>query len=244
MILVKMREVAEAYLGSEVKNAVITVPAYFNDAQRQATKVSGVNTGLKVMRILNEPTAAAIAYGIEKKAGSAAIKAYLRGGKEFCKGINPDEAIAYGAAVQAAVLNGGANLIGKLQEFTLLDVTPLSLGLETTKYHFMSVVIPRNTRIPVKKKKIFVTSSDNQVVARFSIYEGESETTLNNNFLCEFEIEDILPGPAGETKFEVFFDIDENGILTLCAEDTSTGQKKGITIHSERRTYEGIETVM
>ncbi|XP_004308861.1 PREDICTED: heat shock cognate 70 kDa protein-like [Fragaria vesca subsp. vesca] len=400
MVLVKLREIAEAYLGSKVKNAVITVPAYFNDAQRHATKVAGVNAGLKVMQILNEPTAAAIAYGIDKKAGwyrkrnvlifdlgggtldvsllsigdgvfevkatagntrlggedldnrmvqhcvnkfrkkhcvdvsddpralrrlrTACEKAKrslsltsttdieidclyqdidfsinmsrakfeelnsdtfkqclepvekclrdakmdsssihdvvlvggssripivqqllknLFQGKELCKSINPDEAVACGAATLAAILSGDGNLIGKLRDFTLLDVTPLSLGVET-RNHVMSVVIPRNTEVPVMMKENFCTASDNQAVAHFRIYEGESKRALENNFLGAFKIEDIPPAPAGEAKFDVCFEIDANGILSVSTVDPSTGQNKGIKFNSENRNYEGIETVM
>ncbi|CAL2242759.1 unnamed protein product [Prunus armeniaca] len=402
MVLVKMREIADAYLGSTVKNAVITVPAYFNDSQRQATKNAGASAGLNVMRIINEPTAAAIAYGLDRKSGwyskrnvmifdfgggtldvslltiadsvfevratsgdthlgggdldnrmvnycveqfkrkhnvdisgnpralarlrNACEKAKRRlsfmsetdididclnqgidfcltitrakfeqlnmdffekcmqpvekclkdanmdissiddvvlaggssripkvqqllqevfNGKELCNGLNPDEAIAYGAAVEAAVLSGG-NPTGKLQDFRLLDVTPVSLGVATSLYtgekDFMTVVIPRNTRIPVKKKVVLVTSQDNQSSVPFRVYEGESATVKNNNFLGEFYLNDIPPAPQGVPKFETCFDIDENGILSVSAEDMSTGQKKGITFNSDRRNCEGIET--
>ncbi|XP_021813744.1 heat shock cognate 70 kDa protein-like [Prunus avium] len=402
LVLVKMQEIAEAYLGSTVKNAVITVPAYFNDSQRQATKNAGASAGLNVMRIINEPTAAAIAYGLHKKAGwyskrnvmifdlgggtldvslltiadsvfevratsgdthlggsdfdnrmvnycveqfkrkhkvdiSGNSKALMRlrnasekakrrlsftsetdididcldqgvdfclnitrakfeqlnmdffekcvepvqkclkdanmdissihdvvlvggssripkvqqllldvfEGKELCKGINPDEAVAYGAAVHAAVLSGG-NLTGKLEDFTLLDVTPLSLGvatsLSTGEKHFMKVVIPRNTRIPVTKNQNLTTACDNQAVVPFRIYEGESSTTTNNNLLDEFYLCDVPLAPQGVPEFDVCFDIDVNGILSVSAEDKSTGQKKGITFNSDRRTSEGIET--
>ncbi|KAM1913337.1 hypothetical protein ACFX14_001290 [Malus domestica] len=401
MILVKMREIAEAYLGSTVKNSVITVPAYFNDSQRQATKKAGGTAGLNVMRIINEPTAAAIAYGLDKKAGwyskrngmifdlgggtldvslltiadsvfelkATAGDTHLGGedfdnrmvnhcaeqfkrkhnvdiggnfkalrrlknecekakrrlsfmsetdididclhqgvdfcltitrakfeqlnmdffgkcmgpvknclqdakmdissvhdvvlaggssripkvqqllqevfkGKELCKGSNPDEAVAYGAAVQATVLSGD-NLTGKLGDFTLVDVTPLSLGVEIREEHIMSVVIPRNTRIPVKIiEKSFTTGYDNQRNVRFSIYEGESRMARDNNYLGEFELNDIPPAPRRVPKFDVCFDIDENGILYVSAEDTSTGQKKGLTFNSDRRTCEGIETLI
>ncbi|CAL2242753.1 unnamed protein product [Prunus armeniaca] len=399
MVLVKMREIADAYLGSTVKNAVITVPAYFNDSQRQATKNAGASAGLNVMRIINEPTAAAIAYGLDRKSGwyskrnvmifdlgggtldvslltiadsvfevratsgdthlgggdfdnrmvnycvvqfkrkhkvdiSGNSKALMRlrnacekakrmlsfmsetdididclnqgidfcltltrakfeqlnmdffekcmqpvekclkdanmdissihdvvlaggssripkvqqllqdvfNGKELCKGINPDEAVSYGAAVQATVLSCG-NSTGKLQDFTLLDVTPLSLGVSTRYEHIMSVVIPRNTRIPVKKKEGFTTLFDNQDVVHFAIYEGESTRTMNNNFLGAFNLNDIPPAPQGVPKFDVCFHIDANGIMSVSAEDKSTGQKKGITFKSDRRTSEGIETL-
>ncbi|BBG97958.1 hypothetical protein Prudu_007236 [Prunus dulcis] len=393
MVLVKMREIAEAYLGLTVKIAVITVPAYFNDSQRQATKNAGAAAGLNVMRIINEPTAAAIAYGLDRKSGwyskrnvmifdfgggtldvslltiadsvfevrttsgdthlgggdldnrmvnycveqfkrkhkvdisgnpralarlrNACEKAKrrlsfmseidididcLNQGIDFCltisrakfeqlnmdffekcmqpvekcledanmdissihddpqgatafaggvqregavQGINPDEAIAYGAAVEAAVLSGG-NLTGKLQDFTLLDVTPVSLGvatsLSTGETDFMTVVIPRNTRIPVMKKQVLVTAYDNQSSVSFPVYEGESTTVKNNNYLGVFYLDDIPPAPQGVPKFDTCFDIDENGILSVSAEDTSTGQKKGITFNSDRRNCEGIET--
>ncbi|KAM1053835.1 hypothetical protein ACFX2I_001246 [Malus domestica] len=311
MVLSKMREIADAYLNSTVKNAVITVPAYFNDSQRQATKNAGNTAGLNVMRIINEPTAAAIAYGIDRKAGwyskrnvmifdlgggtldvslltigdgvlevkATAGDTHLGGedfdnkmvdfcveqfkkkhnldvsrnskalrrlrdacekakrklsftsatdieidslseiekrlkdsnmevssvhdvvlaggssripkvqqllqdvfkGKQLCKSINPDEAIAYGAAVQAAVLNGKGN--EKLQDFTLLDVMPLSLGVETVEDYcetFMTVVIPRNSRIPIKRNTTIVTRY-NEVTIKFPIYEGENTNTKNNN---------------------------------------------------------------
>ncbi|CAL8125444.1 unnamed protein product [Prunus armeniaca] len=168
-------------------------------------------------------------------------------GKELCKGINPDEAVAYGADVHAAVLSGG-NLTGKLQDFTLLDVTPLSLGVRCMKTDtlkdYMNFVIPRNSRIPVRKKTNLITIRDNQVTVRFPIYEGESENYMNNNFLGEFYLDGILPAPRGVPKFDVCFDIDSNGILSVSAEDTSTCQKKGITINSDRRTCEGIEPAM
>ncbi|CAN6568776.1 unnamed protein product [Malus baccata var. baccata] len=404
MVLSKMREIAEAYLNSTVKNAVITVPAYFNDSQRQATRNAGNTAGLNVMRIINEPTAAAIAYGIDRKAGwyskrnvmifdlgggtldvslltigdgvfevkatagdthlggedfdnkmvdfcveqfkkkhnldvsgnskalrrlrSACEKAKRRlsftsatdieidclyegtdfyititrakfeqlnmdffnkctepvekclkdanmevssvhdvvlaggssripkvqqllqdvfMGKQLCKSINPDEAIAYGAAVQAAVLSGNGN--GKLQDFTLSDVTPLSLGLESkergsTKF-YMNVVIPRNSRIPVMKKKSVTTVYDNQVSVGFPVYEGESSIAKNNNFLAEFTLDGIPPAPKHVPSFEVCFNIDANGILNVSAEDKSTGQRKGITIKSDSdiRNFEGIEKV-
>ncbi|KAM5556347.1 hypothetical protein ABKV19_023975 [Rosa sericea] len=395
MVLAKMREVAEAYLSSTVKNAVITVPAYFNNSQRQDTYDAGTTAGLNVMRIINEPTAAAIAYGLNKKAGwyskrnvvifdlgggtldvsllsigddvfevkATAGDTHLGGedfdnkmvnycveefkrkhqldvsgntralrrirnacekakkrlsfacsvdieidclfsstdfyitftrdkfehinmdlfnkcmepvekclgdakmdtscvddivliggssriprvqqllqdvfkGKELCKGINPEEAAAYGAAVQAAVLNENGNGTGKLKDFTLMDVTPISLGVRTHRRNStnMCVVIPRNTRIPITKNKTFVTPIENQISCLFDIFEGESETTLNNNLLGSFSLHDLPPAPERAVKFNVCFDIDANGILRVSAEEKSTGQKEGITITSDRRT--------
>ncbi|KAI5346393.1 hypothetical protein L3X38_014272 [Prunus dulcis] len=154
-------------------------------------------------------------------------------GKELCKGINPDEAVAYGAAVQATVLSG-RNSIGKLQGYTLLDVTPLSLQVETGNEPIMSVVIPRNTRIPVKKKKGFTTPFDNQTSVRLPIYESESTTTKNNNILGSFYLNDIPPAPRGVAKFDVCFDNDVNGILSVPAADKSSGQKIRIKFKAGR----------
>src|ERR671910_907088 len=323
-ILQKMKQTAEDYLGEKVTEAVITVPAYFNDSQRQATKDAGRIAGLNVLRIINEPTAASLAYGLDKKkdekiAGidlrkdrmalqrlkEAAEKAkcelsssmetdinlpfitadqqgpkhlnmkltrsklealcadlldrleapcrqalkdaglsasdihevVLVGGmtrmpavqervkkifgKDPHKGVNPDEVVAVGAAIQGAVLKG------EVKDVLLLDVTPLSLGIETLGGVFTKL-IERNTTIPTKKSETFSTAEDNQTTVEIHVLQGEREMAVYNKTIGKFQLTGIPPAPRGVPQIEVTFDIDANGILHVTAKDKASGKEQKI----------------
>src|SRR5438094_431459 len=268
MILQKMKQTAEDYLGHKVEKAVITVPAYFNDSQRQATKDAGKIAGLDVVRIINEPTASALAYGLDKKKEEKVavydlvkrtippmeqalkdaglkpsnidevilvggqtrmpkVQEVVKGffGKEPHKGVNPDEVVAIGAAIQGGVL------AGEVKDVLLLDVTPLSLGIGTLG-GVTTVLIPRNTTIPTRKSEIFSTAEDTQTTVEIHVLQGERQMAADNRTIGKFQLTGLPPAPRGVPQVEVTFDIDANGILHVSAKDKATGKEQKIRIEA------------
>src|SRR5436305_2001784 len=257
-ILQKMKQTAEDYLGEKVTEAVITVPAYFNDSQRQATKDAGRIAGLDVKRIVNEPTAAALAYGLDKgkdhliavydfgggtfdisvlevgekvvEGGQTRMPLIQKQVKDFFgkgphKGVKPDEVVALGAAVQAGVL------AGDVKDILLLDVTPLTLGIETLG-GVMTPMIPRNTTIPTSKSETFTTAADGQTSVEVHVLQGERPMASENKSLARFILDGILPAPRNMPQVEVTFDIDANGILNVSAMDSATKKEQRIVIQA------------
>src|SRR5260370_1132554 len=281
-VLRKMKKTAEDYLGEEVTEAVITVPAYFNDSQRQATKDAGRIAGLDVKRIINEPTAAALAFGMDKAPkkdmkiavydlgggtfdisiieiadveGEKQFEVLSTNGDTFLGGEDFDQrlidyvvgevkkhqgvdlskdglalqplkgAAAEGAASQAGVLKGA------VKDVLLLDVTPVSLGIETLGGVFTKL-INKNTTIPTKAQQVFSTADDNQTAVTIHVLQGEREMTSGNKSLGQFNLTDIPPSPRGMPQIEVTFDIDANGILHVSAKDKATGKENKIKIQA------------
>ncbi|NBU20559.1 molecular chaperone DnaK [bacterium] len=266
IVLQKMKQTAEDYLGEPVTEAVVTVPAYFNDAQRQATKDAGRIAGLEVKRIINEPTSAALAYGLDKQGKDHTVAVFDLGGgtfdisilelgdgvfevkatngilvggmtrmprvqqkvkeifgKEPHKGVNPDEVVALGAAIQGGVLKGD------VKDVLLLDVTPLSLGIETLGGVFTKL-IDKNTTIPTKKSQVFSTAADNQSAVTIHVLQGEREFAEHNKSLGRFDLVGIPAAPRGVPQIEVTFDIDANGIVHVGAKDLGTNKEQSIRI--------------
>src|SRR2546422_1042826 len=300
MILRKIKTDAEAFLGQPINQAVITVPAYFNDNQRQATKDAGKIAGLDVLRLVNEPTAAALAYGLDKKGegkiavldlgggtfdvtlmemGEGVFEVIATSGDTQLGGMDMDNAIIQWLAAEFRAEHGvdisgdkqamqrlrdagekakieltsatettinlpfiaqksGQPVHLEVKDILLLDVTPLSLGVET-KGGIFTKLIERNTTIPTRKSEIFTTAADGQTSVEVHVLQGERAMAADNVSLGRFYLTGIPPAPAGVPKIEVTFDIDANGILNVSAKDMATGKTEKLTIVAPQRMDKG-----
>ncbi|KAG2621540.1 hypothetical protein PVAP13_3NG318000 [Panicum virgatum] len=244
MVLIKMREIAEAYLGSTIKNAVVTVPAYFNDSQRQATKDAGVIAGLNVLRIINEPTAAAIAYGLDKKATSVGEKNVLifdlGGGTFDVSLLTIEEGIFEVKATAGDTHLGGEDFDNRMVNHFVLEFKRKNKKDITGNPRAL-----RRLRTACERAKRTLSSTAQTTIEIDSLYEG-IDFYSTNNLLGKFELSGIPPAPRGVPQITVCFDIDANGILNVSAEDKTTGQKNKITITNDkgRLSKEEIEKMV
>ncbi|KVH91518.1 Heat shock protein 70 family [Cynara cardunculus var. scolymus] len=217
MILMKMKGVAQTFPGSTVEKVVITVPAYFNDSQRQSTKDAAKIAGLEVLRMINEPTSAAFAYALDKRASTD--------GKSLCRRIIPDEAVAYGAGYLAANLSDlGDEVVRGLK---LIVVTPLSLGV-SCKGDVMVVLIPKNTPIPTKKEDTLYKAYDDQTAGLVMVYQGERLRSSENYLLGQLSLSGLPSAPTGRVEIKICYEIDDNRIPHVSAKELTTGRNKAI----------------
>ena len=229
LILQKLKADAEAYLGEPVTEAVITVPAYFNDAQRQATKDAGRIAGLDVRRIINEPTAAALAYGLDNGRTQTVMVYDLGGGTFDVSLIRIGDGIVQVLSTCGDNFLGGEMLSGPGEDLLLMDVTPLTLSIETVG-GVATHLIERNSTIPTRFSKVFTTAAPFQNTVQIKVLQGEREFARDNKLLGTFTLRGIKRAWAGVPKIEVTFDIDANGIVKVKARDMDTGKQQSITI--------------